>query len=144
METNMIIQDKNSDIAKFSIIYSKIYEIRGQKVMLDFDLVEMYQIPTKRLKEQVKRNIERFPDDFMYQLTNEELQLVAKCDQFPERIKHSSVIPLAFMQESNTRFDKNDEILKNLFKIFDDFIIQKKNNVKPRNPIGFKQIQNLK
>ena len=99
METNIIIQNNINESAEFSIIQSKIHIIRGQKVLLDFDLAEMYQIPTKRLKEQVRRNIERFPDDFMFQLTSEELQLVAKCDQFPERIKHSSVIPLAFTQE---------------------------------------------
>ena len=54
------------------IIQNKIYEIRGQRVMLDFDLANMYQIPTKALKQAVKRNIERFPDDFMFQLTENE------------------------------------------------------------------------
>jgi len=50
----------------------KIYQIRGQKVMLDSDLAELYGVETKRLNEQVTRNIERFPDDFMIQLTFEE------------------------------------------------------------------------
>lgn len=54
------------------IIENKIYEIRGQKVMLDFDLAEMYGVETKRLKEQVRRNIERFPAEFMFELTKEE------------------------------------------------------------------------
>ena len=54
------------------IIQSKIYEIRGQKVMLDFDLAEMYGTETKRLKEAVKRNIRRFPSDFMFELTKDE------------------------------------------------------------------------
>lgn len=54
------------------IIENKIYEIRGQKVMLDFDLAEMYEIGTKVLKQSVRRNIERFPEDFMFRLTNEE------------------------------------------------------------------------
>ena len=49
------------------IIQNKIYEIRGQRVMLDFDLANMYQIPTKALKQAVKRNIERFPEDFKFQ-----------------------------------------------------------------------------
>ena len=53
-------------------IQNKIYEIRGVKVMLDFDLAEMYQVETKRLKEQVRRNIDRFPLDFMFELTQEE------------------------------------------------------------------------
>lgn len=54
------------------IIENKIYDIRGQKVMLDFDLAEMYEIETKRLKESVRRNLERFPADFMFQLTKDE------------------------------------------------------------------------
>jgi preprotein translocase subunit SecA len=68
--------------------------------VLDFDLAEIYQVPTKRLKEQVKRNIERFPNDFMFQLSDEEWkELVANCDQLPNSIKHSYIIPLAFTQE---------------------------------------------
>lgn len=59
---------------QLQVIQSKIYEIRGQKVMLDRDLAEMYGVQTKVLNQAVKRNIERFPDDFMFQLTNEETQ----------------------------------------------------------------------
>ena len=69
--------------------------------MLDFDLANMYQIPTKALKQAVKRNIERFPDDFMFQLTeNEWRELVTNCDRLPSTIKHSSVLPSAFTQEA--------------------------------------------
>ena len=57
-------------------IQSMIYEIRGQRVMLDFDLAEMYGVETRRLNEQVKRNIERFPEDFMFQLTKGELEIL--------------------------------------------------------------------
>jgi len=53
-------------------ILKKIYYIRGQKVMLDQDLSELYGVPTKRLNEQVKRNIDRFPDDFMFPLSQKE------------------------------------------------------------------------
>ena len=54
-------------------IQSKIYEIRGQRVMLDFDLAELYQVETKRLKEAVRRNIERFEgEDFMFELSESE------------------------------------------------------------------------
>jgi hypothetical protein len=53
-------------------IQYRIHEIRGQKVMLDFDLAALYGVETKRLNEQVKRNIERFPEDFMFQLTKGE------------------------------------------------------------------------
>ena len=58
-----------------AIIENKICEIRGQKVMLDFDLAEMYGVETKRLKEQVRRNIERFPAEFMFELTKEEVAI---------------------------------------------------------------------
>lgn len=55
-------------------IQQKIFEIRGQKVMLDRDLAQMYGVETKRLNEQIKRNMKRFPEDFMFQLTKEEFQ----------------------------------------------------------------------
>lgn len=55
------------------VIENKIYEIRGQRVMLDFDLAEMYEVETKNLNKAVKRNIERFPEDFMFQLNKEEI-----------------------------------------------------------------------
>ena len=71
MEKNMVIME---NYAELSIIQSKIYEIRGQKVMLDFDLAERYEIETKRLKEAVRRNINRFlGNDFMFQLSNDEI-----------------------------------------------------------------------
>jgi phage regulator Rha-like protein len=53
-------------------IQQKIYEIRGQKVMLDFDLAQLYEVPTRTLNQALKRNIERFPEDFVFQLTREE------------------------------------------------------------------------
>jgi len=55
-----------------NIVVNKIYEVRGLKVMLDSDLAELYGVETKRLNEQVGRNPDRFPDDFMFQLTDEE------------------------------------------------------------------------
>jgi hypothetical protein len=55
------------------LIERRIYLIRKQKVMFNFDLAELYQVPTKRLNEAVKRNLERFPEDFMFQLTSGEL-----------------------------------------------------------------------
>lgn len=85
---------------ELQIIQNRIYQIRGLNVMLDFDLAEMYNVQTKRLKEQVRRNIERFPSDFMFELTKMEwIELVANCDQLPENIKHSTVTPFAFTQE---------------------------------------------
>ena len=54
------------------VLMSKIYLIRGHKVMLDRDLAELYEVETKRLKEAVRRNIDRFPEDFMFELSKEE------------------------------------------------------------------------
>ena len=56
------------------VLMNKIYLIRGQKVMLDEEIAELYQVETKRLNEQVKRNSERFPEDFMFQLTVQEFE----------------------------------------------------------------------
>ena len=61
-------------LVPIELIASRIYLIRGIKVMLDRDLAELYGVETKRLKEQVRRNIDRFPDDFMFELTKEELK----------------------------------------------------------------------
>ncbi len=58
------------------IIESKIYLIRNQRVMLDSDIAELYGVTTKRFNEQVKRNIERFPEDFMFKLTDEEYKIL--------------------------------------------------------------------
>lgn len=66
------------NIIKLSQIERMIYIIRGQKVMLDSDLAELYQVETKQLNRQVRRNILRFPNDFMFQLTAEEYE-VLKC-----------------------------------------------------------------
>lgn len=59
------------------LIQNKIYEIRGQRVMLDFDLAEMYAVETRVLNQAVKRNIERFPPDFMFQLTKDEWTVIS-------------------------------------------------------------------
>ena len=59
---------------ELQLIQQKIYEIRGQKVMLDFDLAELYEVKTKALKQAVRRNIERFPPDFMFELTQTEFK----------------------------------------------------------------------
>lgn len=61
-------KDKNITVPE-EVMISKIHLIRNHKVMLDFDLAELYQVETGRLNEQVKRNIDRFPEDFMFQLT---------------------------------------------------------------------------
>ena len=78
---------------------SLIFELRGYYVMIDTDLAILYETETKVLKQQVKRNIDRFPEDFMFQLTKEEKeQLVTNCDRL-QNLKHSSVNPLVFTEQ---------------------------------------------
>jgi hypothetical protein len=88
-------------IAKPSSIESKIFTIRGVQVMLDHDLAEIYQIETKLLNKAVKRNIERFPSEFMFQLTSEELDSLRF--QFGtlknKRGKHRKYLPYAFTEQ---------------------------------------------
>ncbi len=80
-------------------IESKILTIRNQQVMIDRDLAELYGVETKRINEQVKRNLERFPEDFMFALTKtEKAELVANCDRL-DILKHSSVMPYAFTEQ---------------------------------------------
>ena len=80
-------------------IQSKIYEIRGQRVMLDFDLAELYQAETRVLNQAVKRNISRFPDDFMFRLTETEWGLISSQFVMTSRAKRpKSASPLAFTE----------------------------------------------
>lgn len=77
---------------------SAILEMRGERVMPDVDLADIYGVPTRRLKEQVRRNRDRFPEGFMLELTLEEKdELVAKCDRLAA-LKHSSSPPYAFTE----------------------------------------------
>ncbi|HAZ09972.1 MAG TPA: DNA-binding protein [Candidatus Omnitrophica bacterium] len=88
-----------SNLFSIEIITSRIFVIRGKKVMLDRDLALLYEVTTKRLNEQVKRNMKRFPGDFMFQLTKAEKdELVAICGRF-NTMKHSTVLPYAFTEQ---------------------------------------------
>lgn len=88
--SNMLLPDE--------VIINKILSIRGQRLMIDSDLAELYGVPTKRLNEQVKRNIKRFPKHFMFELTKEEKdEVVANCDHL-KKLKHSSFLPNVFTQ----------------------------------------------
>lgn len=81
------------------VIENRIYTMRGVQVMVDRDLAELYGVETKRLNEAVKRNIERFPEKFRFQLTDDEkLKLVANCDRF-RLLKHSSSNPFVFTEQ---------------------------------------------
>jgi len=84
------------------LIQNKIYEIRGQRVMLDFDLAVLYTTETKRLKEAVRRNINRFPADFMFELTNQEYDSLRSQIASLKNLKrgeHSKYLPFAFTEQ---------------------------------------------
>jgi len=79
-------------------VLRRIVLLRGQKVMLDRDLADLYGVPTKRFNEQVKRNLTRFPGDFMFQLTeSEKSEVVTNCDHLA-RLKYSPSVPYAFTE----------------------------------------------
>ncbi len=79
------------------MIQRKIYEIRGQRVMLDFDLAELYGIETKYLKRSVKNNIRRFPSDFMFELTKEEFDSL-RCNFSTSKRGGIRYMPFAFSE----------------------------------------------
>jgi len=92
MLEQILISDSN--------IQNKIYLIRNQKVMLDFDLAALYEVETRALKQSVKRNLIRFPEDFMFQLTkNEWTEVITICDNLPRNIKFSPSTPYAFTEQ---------------------------------------------
>ncbi len=85
--------DKAEDVIK-----QRIFIIRGQKVMMDYDLAELYGVATKVLNQAVKRNLDRFPVDFMFQLSeNEKDELVTNCDHL-QKLKFSYNLPYAFTE----------------------------------------------
>ena len=89
---------ENKSLIPTEKIDRAILIIRGHKVMLDSDLAEIYGVKTSRLNEQVKRNKDRFPDDFMFQLTsNEKQEVIANCDHL-EKLKFSRTNPYAFTE----------------------------------------------
>ncbi len=89
----------NIIIVDDSLIQKKIQLIRKTQVMIDNDIADLFDVKTKRLNEQVKRNINRFPQEFCFQLTDiEKNKLVANCDRF-KNLKHSSSNPYAFTEQ---------------------------------------------
>ncbi len=89
---------KNEGLVPIEAISSRILILRGERIILDADLAELYGVETKRLNEQVRRNKERFPEDFTFQLTPEEKnRVVANCDHLT-RLKFSPTSPYAFTE----------------------------------------------
>ena len=104
---------------------SRLFIIRGVPVLLDRDLAELYSVDTKRINEQVRRNIDRFPERFRFQLSDTETrELVAKCDRL-EKLKHSSVNPYAYTEQGVAMLAtvlKSDVAVKVSIAIMDAFV----------------------
>lgn len=89
----------NEKNIKVDLIQHRIITLRNKQIMIDRDLAELYGVENKRLNEQVKRNVDRFPNKFRFQLTKQEkAELVANCDRF-KALKHSSTLPFAFTEQ---------------------------------------------
>jgi len=86
-------------IVSLERIASKRYLIRGMKVMLDRDLAELYAVETKALKQAVRRNIDRFPEDFMFELSKEENKFLRSQNVTLKRGQHSKYLPFAFSEQ---------------------------------------------
>ena len=105
---------------ELQIIQSKIYEIRGYKVILDRDLAQMYNVSTANLNKAVKRNIDRFPHDFMFQLNNKEFDLIFQngtsswggTRKLPYAFTEHGVAMLAGLLNSETAITVNIEIVR--------------------------------
>jgi len=90
--------EQHSQLIPVELIEKKILLIRGQKVMLDADLADMYSVPTKALNQAVKRNPDRFPPDFIFQLSKEEKhEVVTNCDHLA-KLRFSRTLPYAFSE----------------------------------------------
>jgi len=119
--------ENNSKLLQNIIVDDKIFIIRGIQVMIDKDLAELYDVQTGRLNEQVKRNIEKFPTDFMFELTEEEKEeLIAKCDNLqklkfnPSKIKaftEHGVYMLSTVLKSNTATEVSLAIMRTFVKM---------------------------
>ncbi len=91
---------KQKDIIPAEIIASKIFLIREEKVMLDSDLAELYGVETKQLKRAVRRNLDRFPEDFMFELNREEYNNFLRSQTGTlKRGEHVKYLPMAFTEQ---------------------------------------------
>ena len=95
------IMDERKSMIKIGKIEERILLIRGEKVIMDTDIAEFYGVATKRLNEQVKRNKDRFPEDFMFQLKSQEKnEVIANCDHLA-KLKYSKSLPYAFTEHGS-------------------------------------------
>ena len=94
----MIEENSKHVMLPDEVITNKIYLIRGEKVMLDRDLAELFNVKAIRLREQVKRNIEKFPVHFMFRLTNEEVEIMVSQNAIPSKQHLGGSLPYVFTE----------------------------------------------
>lgn len=177
------MEKNNSEIIfPDEMIISKIYLIRGEKVILDRDLAKLFNVKAIRLREQVKRNIEKFPQHFMFQLSLEEVEIMVSQNAIPSKQYLGGYLPLVFTEygvlqlanvlksgkatqvsikiieifvkmrsmlmdtltlkldidEIKKKLQNQDKNIELVFNYLDE-LIQKQEQPKPRNRIGFKR-----
>ena len=149
----LVVPELNEDL-----IASKIYIIRGQKVMLDFELAEIYGYETKRFNEQVKNNIERFDEDFRFRLTKEEYDLILRSKKSTAQIwtvgnkGGRTSLPYAFTEQGiymlmtvlkGDLATKQSKTLIRLFKTMKDYLVENNNMLTQKDYLNlFKLINN--
>ena len=126
-------------------IENKILVIRGQQVMLDRDLAGLYGVETKVLNQAVKRNIERFPEQFCFQLDrNEQNELVTNCDRF-EKLKHSTSNPYAFTEQGVAMLSavlRSETAVKISIQIMNAFVTMRR--LLLNNSLAYTEIDSIK
>jgi hypothetical protein len=116
---------ENSTMLPDEVILTKIFVIRGQKVMIDRDLAELYEVKAIRLREQVKRNIEKFPVHFMFQLNQTEVEVMVSQNAIPSKQHLGGFLPYAFTEHGVLQLAnvlKSDWATKLSIRIIEIFI----------------------
>lgn len=120
---------QNNEVTVTTPIESRIMSIRGRQIMIDRDLAELYGVETKRLNEAVKRNKDRFPERFRFQLTKEEMvELVTNCDRF-NSLKHSAARSYAFTEQGVAMLStvlRSETAIRMSIRIMDAFVAMRR------------------
>ncbi len=127
--SNALVATSSNKVDTLQEIEDRIFTIRGVQVMIDKDLADIYEVKTKALNQAVKRNIERFPERFMFQISDNELhKLVTICDRF-KTLKHSSSNPYAFTEQGVSMLASvlnSETAVQKSIKIIDAFVAMRR------------------
>ena len=141
-------EDKSMLPIPEGLIAQKIFIIRNIKVMLDKDLADLFEVKATRLREQVKRNQDKFPPHFMFQLTDSEVDIMVSQNATPSKQHLGGYLPYVFREHGilqldiemiKNKLDSHDQDIEMIFHYLDE-LTEKKENQIHRNPFGFKRI----